>query len=605
MLGWFRGLKLNQKFVVTTLLFVFIPIFVLVGVGFSSIKKNAVDHSVNEAVTSTDLACASINAKARSCSMIVDTLQEYEPLEDYLLRVRMGEAISETDYKAFRNSSISIIDKMQESMPELYQIRIFAMADGFKEQQPILYQQKRMKNCAWYRGYQGGGQWFFDLEEKNISTGTREAGPHLMTYVRELQDKSGGRLGVIEVSMRMTDALPDIYHSDDSSWACFVDERKKLYDCGKTAAACKWQEYRGLILFRAGIRSGEESQQSTVIDKENVAIVMRKVEQVDGMLVMLKNIDDVTGNMMAQQRKMLFEIAVFGLVLILAVNLIVRSLLKEFYQVLYTMRNIDNGETKFCDCYRSEEMREMSYGLNSMLDRIRKQNEESVKREVLLKDTAIRAMQNQINAHFIYNVLESIKMMAEIEEQYTISDSVTALGEMLHYNMRWKTFLVTVQDELTYVQNYVELMNLRYDFTITLSIQMPENLYRQDIPKMSLQPIVENAITHGIEALDADAVIEIRGIEHESSFEITITDSGAGMTADQLRILRRKLNVRLNSDAQPKHGIGLRNVQERIHIQFGTRYGLSVDAKENCYTKVTICLPITRGSYSLMDHENG
>lgn len=132
-LGWFRGLKLNQKFVVTTLLFVFIPIFGLVGVGFSSIKKNAVDHSVNEAVTSTDLACASINAKARSCSMIVDTLQEYEPLEDYLLRIRMGEDISDTYYKEFRNSSISIIDKMQESMPELYQIRIFAMSDGFKE----------------------------------------------------------------------------------------------------------------------------------------------------------------------------------------------------------------------------------------------------------------------------------------------------------------------------------------------------------------------------------------------------------------------------------------------------------------------------------------
>ena len=247
----------------------------------------------------------------------------------------------------------------------------------------------------------------------------------------------------------------------------------------------------------------------------------------------------------------------------------------------------------------------MSYGLNGMLERIRKQNEESVKREIVLKDTAIRAMQNQINAHFIYNVLESIKMMAEIDEQYTISDAVTALGEMLHYNIRWNTFLVTVQDEINYVQNYVELMNLRYDFTITLSIQIPENLYRQDIPKMSLQPIVENAITHGIETLDADAVIEIRGIEHASSFEIVIMDSGVGMTEEQLRILRRKLKVRLNSDAQPKHGIGLRNVQDRIHIQFGTQYGLYVDAKENCYTKVSIHLPLTRGIYSLTDRENG
>lgn len=530
MRNWFRGLKLNQKFTVTTLIFIFIPLFGMMCFGFRSIKKNAIDHGVNEAVTAIDLTCAKVNAKANACSMVVDTLQEYEPLEKYLLHLRRGEEISESYYQQFRNNSISIIDKMQEAMPDLYQIHIFAMADGFLEQQPILYQKEKMKNCAWYRSYQGGGQWFFDIQEKNIISGTKKEGSHLMTYVRELRDQSGGRLGVIEVSMRMVDIFPEIYRSGDSSWACFVDENWNLYDCGKTAAACKWQSYRGLILFRAGIRDRKESQQSAVIDRKNVAIVLRKVDKLNGMFVTLTNLDDATGNMIKQQQRMLLEFAGFGLLLIVVVNLIVRGLLKEFYDVLCEMRQIDNGTTKIKVCYSAEEMREMSYGINGMLERIQKQNEESIKREAALKDTAIRAMQNQINAHFIYNVLESIKMMAEIDEEYTISDAVTALGEMLHYNMRWNKFLVTVQDEMNYIQNYVELMNLRYDFTITLSVQIPENLYRQDIPKMSLQPIVENAITHGIEELDADAVIEIKGIEHEKSFEIEITDSGIGMS---------------------------------------------------------------------------
>lgn len=603
MRNWFRGLKLNQKFTVTTLIFIFIPLFGMMCFGFRSIKKNAIDHGVNEAVTAIDLTCAEVNAKANACSMVVDTLQEYEPLEKYLLHLRRGEEISESYYQQFRNNSISIIDKMQEAMPDLYQIHIFAMADGFLEQQPILYQKEKMKNCAWYRSYQGGGQWFFDIQEKNIISGTKKEGSHLMTYVRELRDQSGGRLGVIEVSMRMADIFPEIYRSGDSSWACFVDENWNLYDCGKTAAACKWQSYRGLILFRAGIRDRKESQQSAVIDRKNVAIVLRKVDKLNGMFVTLTNLDDATGKMIKQQQRMLLEFAGFGLLLIVVVNLIVRGLLKEFYDVLCEMRQIDNGTTKIKVCYSAEEMREMSYGINGMLERIQKQNEESIKREAALKDTAIRAMQNQINAHFIYNVLESIKMMAEINEEYTISDAVTALGEMLHYNMRWNKFLVTVQDEMNYIQNYVELMNLRYDFTITLSVQIPENLYRQDIPKMSLQPIVENAITHGIEELDADAVIEIKGIEHEKSFEIEITDSGTGMSEKQLAILRRKLRMRLNSDTQPKHGIGLRNVQDRIHIQFGTEYGLSVYTKEHCYTKVSIHLPITRGKYSPMDQE--
>lgn len=114
MRNWFRGLKLNQKFTVTTLIFIFIPLFGMMCFGFRSIKKNAIDHGVNEAVTATDLTCAEVNAKANACSMVVDTLQEYEPLEKYLLHLRRGEEISESYYQQFRNNSISIIDKMQE-----------------------------------------------------------------------------------------------------------------------------------------------------------------------------------------------------------------------------------------------------------------------------------------------------------------------------------------------------------------------------------------------------------------------------------------------------------------------------------------------------------
>lgn len=114
MRNWFRGLKLNQKFTVTSLIFIFIPLFGMMCFGFRSIKKNAIDHGVNEAVTAIDLTCAEVNAKANACSMVVDTLQEYEPLEKYLLHLRRGEEISESYYQQFRNNSISIIDKMQE-----------------------------------------------------------------------------------------------------------------------------------------------------------------------------------------------------------------------------------------------------------------------------------------------------------------------------------------------------------------------------------------------------------------------------------------------------------------------------------------------------------
>ena len=129
---------------------------------------------------------------------------------------------------------------------------------------------------------------------------------------------------------------------------------------GKQRQPDKWQSYRGLILFRAGIRDRKESQQSAVIDRKNVAIVLRKVDKLNGMFVTLTNLDDATGNMIKQQQRMLLEFAGFGLLLIVVVNLIVRGLLKEFYDVLCEMRQIDNGTTKIKVCYSAEEMREMS-----------------------------------------------------------------------------------------------------------------------------------------------------------------------------------------------------------------------------------------------------
>lgn len=98
-------------------------------------------------------------------------------------------------------------------------------------------------------------------------------------------------------------------------------------------------------------------------------------------------------------------------------------------------------------------------------------------------------------------------MMAEIDEEYEISDAITALGRLLRYSMKWTSKNVMLKDELEYIRNYMALINLRYDFTIQLSLNIPEELMQQEIPKMSLQPVVENAILHGIEPLGFDSTI--------------------------------------------------------------------------------------------------
>ena len=242
----------------------------------------------------------------------------------------------------------------------------------------------------------------------------------------------------------------------------------------------------------------------------------------------------------------------------------------------------------------SDEMGELGANINLMLDTIKRLMEENIDRELLMKNSEIRALQNQINAHFIYNVLESIKMMAEIDEEFAISDAITSLGKLLRYGMKWSTKNVTVKQEIDYIKNYLDLINLRFDYRINLALTIPDNIYNQQIPKMSLQPIIENAIYHGIEELAEDSSIYIKAIIEGKDYTIEITDSGRGMTEVEVKELQKKISGEIDVGGGSGNGIGLKNVQDRIQIAFGPNYGISVASKLNCYTKVMIKLPITQ-----------
>ncbi len=276
--------------------------------------------------------------------------------------------------------------------------------------------------------------------------------------------------------------------------------------------------------------------------------------------------------------------------------MIVKAILKRFYEILSTIRDIQKGNLE-ARVYQSgsDEMGELGTNINKMLDTINQLMQENINRELLMKNSEIRALQNQINAHFIYNVLESIKMMAEIDEKYEISDAVTSLGKLLRYGMKWSTKNVTVAQEIDYIKNYLDLINLRFDYRINLALTIPEWVKKQEIPKMSLQPIVENAIYHGIEDLAENSSIYIKAVQEEKDYVIEITDSGRGMTQDEVDKIQKKICGEIDVGGGSSNGIGLKNVQDRIVIAFGEGYGISVISKVDCFTKVIVKLPIVNG----------
>lgn len=288
-------------------------------------------------------------------------------------------------------------------------------------------------------------------------------------------------------------------------------------------------------------------------------------------------------------------IAIFILVLAFLVNFMVKRLLGRFYVILTAIRQVQHGnlDVVIKDC-GYDELGELGSQINRMLEYIRHLMDDNIKREVLVKNSEIRALQNQINAHFIYNVLESIKMMAEIDEEYIISDAVTSLGKLLRYSMKWTSGNVKVREELEYIRDYLALINLRIDYEIYLSLNIPELIQDQEIPKMSLQPIVENAICHGIEQMAEDTNIYIKGIVDGDDCIIEVTDAGRGMSQDELEQVRKRIDGEIEASDGSGSGIGLKNVQDRIRMSFGPKYGITIASMLGCYTKIMVRIPIER-----------
>ena len=184
-------------------------------------------------------------------------------------------------------------------------------------------------------------------------------------------------------------------------------------------------------------------------------------------------------------------------------------------------------------------------------------------------------------------------MMAEIDEKYEIADAVTSLGKLLRYSMKLEGENVELERELEYIKNYIDLMNLRFDYVITLSVDMPQELLGQRIPKISLQPIVENAVVYGAASLASDSTVCLRGeidSEHGRCI-VSITDEGMGMEESTLNRLKRQIAGEELPRSGSGNGIGLKNVHDRIRLSFGEEYGLRVESKPGIGTTVMVVFP--------------
>lgn len=589
--NWFQGLKLNEKFTLICTVFVLIPVVVLTTWVFASMEENVIKERVNNLSYKLSKGYDQAITSMDSVNMSTQFFLSDQALREFLTAQKSGSPFDTERSIEFYNEDIASLERMINNNSALYQIRVYVNSATMQEMMPILYRMDRMEKQPWAQEEEYYG-WHFGYQDSIFEDyGKLYKDRPILSLVTPMEAFGEGVIGIIEVTMYMETMFPMLYDATGEEWTCFVSNEGEMFWAEENVPDREELTLKVLDYAKA---QGESSVVYYEDEDGHLICGYQALPELGGGLVSVSDISADMGRI-AKERS-IFVVAACGVIILLALaaDMVVRGMLKQFYSILHSIREVQKGDLDVVieNC-GTDEMGELGDQINKMLGSIKQLTETNLKHELLVKNTEIRALQNQINAHFIYNVLESIKMMAEIEEKYDISDAITALGKLLRYSMRWTSGNVTVGEELEYIRNYLSLINLRFDYEIYLSENIPEMIYRQEIPKLSLQPIVENAIYHGIEEMAEDTSIYIKGFVENEDCVIEITDAGKGMSEEEVEKLLRKINGELEASGGSGNGIGLKNVQDRIKVSFGEQYGIEIASKLGCFTKIMVRIPIT------------
>lgn len=204
------------------------------------------------------------------------------------------------------------------------------------------------------------------------------------------------------------------------------------------------------------------------------------------------------------------------------------------------------------------------------------------------KQLEIEFLQVQINPHFLYNTLESIRMMAEIHNDTETAEMTFALSKILRYSIGTGDKITTLNDEISIIKDYVFLQQHRIDNIEDFQVDIPAIYDEVLIPKLILQPIVENSIVHGLHNIKRAGIITLQCIDTSEYFSIAVSDNGCGIPAEKLASINHKLSF---SEERNAGSIGLRNVNRRIKLLFGDNYGLRIESTEGQGTTIYLNLP--------------
>lgn len=304
----------------------------------------------------------------------------------------------------------------------------------------------------------------------------------------------------------------------------------------------------------------------------------------------------VLRNVKAVQIYIVIFLMVSAGALLLVYRNYLKGIRKPMGRLIRGMNEIQNGNLKVrVEPEKLDEIGSLAAGLNQMAEELDSYIQRVYVSELKQRETELDMLKTQIRPHYLYNTLEVIRMQAVSNDDPETAEMVESLSKQLRYLIGKTGDTVKLKDELDNISEYFKLLRMRYERRFSLEISVPESLKDYCIMKLSLQPVVENAVKHGLLPKAGDGIISISAMANEDCLEVTVMDDGVGMDEKRTEELRK--TIESEEESQYSDGrlhIGVRNTAERLRKAYGSGYGIQVASEKGIGTVVTIRYPVFR-----------
>ena len=552
-----KDMKLRNKITLNYVCFGLIPLLLIGSFAMHHVQNIMFEQ---EAVRNQDYLKQAIFAVNGQLN-VYNALSDYVSFNNTVSRICKGEYESEYErYVDYTDGFKALIGSMKYFHNEIEHIVLYLNQQGVEYEDCIMpiteIQQQK---------------WYDNLENNSIKWVANKNKVFLVRQIPFIREN--GKINVLYIEINRKNLFQWFENMTDTDYGIYLvnENNRIIYNTQKFS-----KKNRNQILSLKEVKKEKKNQKNYIVTKEEIEDSGWSVYLYRPSTVIREKIEDIL-------HKVIFTVLISSIICLICIRSLTKKTVRGIEQLQKNMKEIEKGNFELhVHSESKDEVGDLIRGFGAMVSKIRILIEEVYTGNIKQKEYEMRALQAQINPHFLYNSLSLINWMALEEGQEEISKITLAMSSFYRTALNKGNNIILLENEIENIKSYLEIQLMMHDYEFDVEIKVDDTIKKCEVLNLILQPMLENAIEHGIDLkTDGRGKIRVEAIDRGDVLLLEVEDNGIGMEEEVQDVILTK---------QSK-GYGLRNVNERIRLYYGEEYHITIESKLGVGTKIITTLP--------------